>query len=221
MSIFDRIQRIAKANLHGIIDQAESPGKMLRQSIREMEAAVTEAKEAAAQFALTLKKAERERDQLKRLAAEWQHKAEQAVRAGQDDLARRALGERQTADDRARGLEPAIAERGARFQELKASLQGLQAQLDEAKARLADLETRKQAADARKTFEKSLGAAGARGQTGDFDKFESEVQHAEARADIESDLRGPSLDTNRELDAATRKLSVDAELAALKKNLSS
>jgi phage shock protein A len=219
MSIIDRIQRIAKAGIHSALDKAESPGGMLKQSIREMEDSVKEAKEAAAQYAITLKKAEREHEQLKRLAAEWQHKAEQAVRGGQDDLARRALTERHSADERAKALEPSIAERAARYQELKTSMADLQMRLDEAKTRLADLEMRKQAANARATFETSLGSAAARGAGSDFEKFESQVLHAEAKADIESDLRGSPADAGRELDAKTRALSVDAELDALKKSL--
>lgn len=217
MSIFERLRRITQANVHHVLDKMESPEKMLKDSIRTMEDALKEAKQAAADYALTLKKAEKEQEQLKRLRAEWQHKAEEAVRLGDDHLARTALQEKGKAEERAKSLQPSIDERGKRYGELRENLAKLQDQLKEAQIKLSDLQSRKQAASAQKTFDQHLGKA-AGGAASGFDKFESDVIQSEAEAEIEHDLKGIG-DAEAGLSEKAAELQVDAELEELKKRL--
>ncbi|MFH0953888.1 MAG: PspA/IM30 family protein [Verrucomicrobiota bacterium] len=220
MSIFERLRRIATANFNAILDKAESPEIMLTDSIRSMEDALKEARQAAADYALTIKKHEKEEEQLKRLRAEWQHKAEEAVRVGEEKLARTALEEKVKADDRIKALGPAIRERGERYKELKENLVKLQDKLKEAQLKLSDLQSRKQAASAQKTFDQHLGKAAGAGTGGsEFEKFESQVMQTEAEAELGRELREVAVDDTQVIEEKSAELRVNAELEALKKNL--
>lgn len=221
MSLIDRIRRITQANIHALLDKAESPELMLKDSIRSMEDALREARQAAADYALTIKKFEKEQEQLKRLRAEWQHKAEQAVQVGEEKVARTALEEKLKADERIKALEPTIRERNSRYGELRENLVKLQDQLKEAQLKLSDLQSRKQAASAQKTFDDKLGkAAGAGpGSSSDFEKFEGQVMQEEAEAELSRDLRREPGDADAAIQEKSAQLSVDAELEALKKRM--
>ena len=215
MSIIDRIKRITQANIHHTLDQLESPERMLQESVRAMEHALIDAKQAAADFALTLKKLEQEQSQLKRLRAEWQSKAEQAVKVGEEGVARQALGEKIKAEDRIKTLEPTIKDRTEKYDELKENLAKLQDQLKEAKMKVADLQSRKKAAAARKAFDENLGKSSA-DHGSDLEKFESEVMRTEAEAEVNEDLRGVP-DVDEQIDKKTAQLRIEAELKNLKK----
>src|SRR5436190_74324 len=91
MGIFKKINDIISANLNDLTDSWENPEQMLRQAIREMEesigAATRETARALANEKLLGKELEKNRSQARR----WEERAEQAVSAGDDELARKAL----------------------------------------------------------------------------------------------------------------------------------
>src|SRR5690606_6023808 len=95
MGIFKRISDILSANFNELVDGFENPEKLLKQAIREMEETIAKATEEAA------KALAQEKITAKALAtnqaetARWLERAEQAVQAGDDDLARKAIKRKQ------------------------------------------------------------------------------------------------------------------------------
>ena len=210
MSILDRLRRITRANVNDALDHAESPEKMLRQSVRELEDSIKEAANAASDYAVALKKQEKELELCKRHREEWQHRAEEAVQSGDDEIARKALTEKVKAEERCKTLEPSVAERQKVYAGLRDKLSRLKNNLSDARLKLSELQSRKHAATAEQAFEAQLAKSSA---SADFEKLEDEVGQAEARAEIEREIRG---DVDSDIESATAELQVEAELNALK-----
>src|SRR5947209_9473243 len=93
MSVFSRVSDIVVANIHALLDRADSEA-LLAQVIREMEAGLAEARRAAAVAVAAERRLGRERDRHRAAADHWKGRAKEALAAGRVDLARRALAER-------------------------------------------------------------------------------------------------------------------------------
>lgn len=220
MSIIDRIKRITKANVNELLDSAEAPEKMLKQKIRDLEDTIKEAKEAAATFAVSYKKMEKQQEQSKRLKVEWQQKAEKAVQSGDDEMAKKALGEKLASEERVNNMEQSVIKSKMTYDELKSSLCTLQDLLNDAKLKLSELQSRKKAAAAQKAFgTKFDNVTDSSVDCSDFAKMEEDVLQAESEVEIDCDLRGDSGDVEKEIEKKSKELQVDAELEALKNKM--
>src|SRR5262245_18452891 len=90
-AILDRLGRLIRANVNDLIDQAEDPEKMIDQILREVHDGIVAARAQVAAMIAQEKELELDADETQNLAGEWGRKAERAVTAGKDDLAREAL----------------------------------------------------------------------------------------------------------------------------------
>lgn len=94
MALINRVSRLLRADLHAVLDRVEEPEVLLRQAVREMDAALGEDRRRARRLAHEhARLAARVRDgdeALARIAAEL----DLCFDAGQDDLARRLLKKR-------------------------------------------------------------------------------------------------------------------------------
>ena len=105
MGIMDRLSRLIRANVNDLIDQAEDPEKMLDQILRDMQSNMTTARAQVAAMIAQEKELEADLNETRRLANEWGAKAQRAVAAGKDDLAREALRRKRDNDENARVYE--------------------------------------------------------------------------------------------------------------------
>ena len=95
MSIFQRISDIISANLNELTEGFENPEQMLRQAIGEMEESIAHATRDTARALASEKTIAKELKNNQALVETWHQRAEKAVAAGDDDLARRALKRKQ------------------------------------------------------------------------------------------------------------------------------
>ena len=218
MAILDRIHRIARANIAQLLNQVETPEDEVAARIRELEDAAREAKDALAGFAVTYKRLERNVDELRQTRTEWQARAEAELKAGNEDMARRALGERMKTEERLAALEPVLQSRRETYDELREDLVRIHDQLSQARARLMDLRARKRAADAEKAMGRRMSDARS-GDAGDFERLEDEVMAAEAQVEIDRELRGSLSPLSEKLDRGAQDRKLDSELEALKRDL--
>ena len=100
MGTFSRIRYVIAANVNALLEKAEDPEKLLRALIREMEDAGEDARLAAADLLAEQQHLERVAKRLDKEHAEWQERAEKAVEAGRDDLARAAIKARTESKER-------------------------------------------------------------------------------------------------------------------------
>src|SRR5580704_7682584 len=94
MGVFRRVSDIISANLNDMVEKLESPEAMLRQAIREMDAAVAQTMEGAAQVIADVRLLETQIADCRQESAELERRAREALQGGDDDAARRALGRR-------------------------------------------------------------------------------------------------------------------------------
>lgn len=216
MGIFARISDIFKSNINDLLDRSEDPEKMLKQMVIEMEEAVNKATMAMGQALANEKTLQRQVEQKRREADEYQQKAVQAVNLGRDDLAKQALERKNQLTKAASDLEKPLIEAQSASTTLRAQLDKLKAKLEEARVRQSTLIARAQAAKAKKQVAQSLSGVGG-DAFGKFEKFEQKIEKQEAEADAFSQMAGESTTT---LDDELAKLSTtgaaDSELAALK-----
>lgn len=219
MSIFDRIQRIAKANISWLLDKAEPAEQELSAKIKEIEEAILEGRESAATYGATFRRLETQMDQLTTQQGELTQQAETALKTGDEAAARKALAEKVRLAERIAQMQPGLDRGKVTYQMLRDNLVKLQEQLKAAKLRFEDLKARKRTAEAQKAFDKHMNrAVGMDPDGASFDRLEDDVLQSEAQVQINQELRGDSL-SDIELAQRARDMQVEAELAELKEKL--
>ncbi len=221
MGLFQRISDIITANLNEMTANFEDPEKMLKQAIREMEQSIGEATQETAKVLANEKRMAKELANNQREAGEWQRKAEQAVAAGDDGLARKALSRKQEHQKLVTALQDQLTAAEDASRTLKHQLEGMQAKLAEAKRSLATLSARNRAAEFKKKVHTSAMAAESSAVSDNafakFDRLREKVEQAEAEADALAELRGSAaLADEPPSSSETASADIEDELAALK-----
>jgi phage shock protein A len=182
MGIFDRMGRIISSNVNSLLDSAEDPEKTVGLVVEEMRDQLRRAKQEIVESVATEKQLAARVADLDAQAATWTKRAELALRAGDEALAREALVQKKRiVGERDQAEAQAAAERG-RVEQMKRDLARM-----ESKHR--ELETRKGtiAAEIRKGRAgggaEGLGARTAGASAFDeFRRMEQAIDQAEAQA---------------------------------------
>lgn len=219
MSIFDRVRRIAKANVNWLLDVVEPAENELDNKIKELHETILEGRESAASYGATFRRLENELEALKNQLAGLVVKAQTALKAGDEAAARAALTEKVKLGERIAQMQPGVEKGRKSYEMLRDNILKLQEQLKAARLKHQDLIARKRAADAQKAFDEKFDKATSLSPDGvSFDRLEEDVLQSEAQVEINQEIRGDSL-TELELADRSRQLQVDAELEALRAEL--
>ena len=216
--IFARMTDIIKSNINELLDRAEEPEKMIRQMVREMEEAVNKATASVGTAVANQKRLERQANEKEAQIEEWQRKAERAVEAGQDDLARRSLERKAVFVKAAEDLGPALEESRQTAAQLREQLRELKTKLEEARTRQGTLVARHRAAEARKRLAKSISGLG-NDAFSSFERFEQKVESTEAEADAHTEVAGEMQSIEKEIHDLDQGVEIEDELTALKARL--
>lgn len=218
-NIFQRVNDIINSNINDLLDRIEDPERMIKQIIREMEENITQAKEGVINAIASEKQLQRELDDHRKQSELWLQKAETALAAGKEDLARSALARKKEYDGIIQSLEPAWQSAKTTSERLKTQLRGLESKLEQAKRKRSTLMARQRASEARshmhdtvKKFETGIDA-----QT-KFDRMEDKVAEMEARAEALEEIEGED-DLNKEFAQLEMDSDVEAELEALRNKI--
>lgn len=230
-SIIGRIAQLARANINALIDQAEDPGKMLDQMIRDYTASIAEAEEATAQTIGNLRLLEQDKVTDEAAVTEWGGKARAAsakadeLRAsGQtaeaerfDGLARYALQRQLEFEREVATAGPQIAAQTEVVEKLKSGLAGMRDKLDQLRRKRDELVARQKSAHAQSTVLDAVKSINVLDPTSEISRFEEKVRREEARVAGHTELAASSLDAQFEsLQDMSDSAEVDARLRALK-----
>ena len=91
MGILGRLSSLVKSNVNGAIDSMQDPAKEIDQMVRDMEESARQARTEVGQCMAEEKRLGRRVADLDSEVAEWGRRAEMAVRASDDGLAKEAL----------------------------------------------------------------------------------------------------------------------------------
>jgi phage shock protein A len=221
MAIFSRIADILKANVNDMIDKAEDPEKMVKQLILEMEQEVDEATQALGQAMGSQKMAAKELADAEAVSADWNDKAKLALKAGNEELARKALDAKVGIDGQVEQLRSSYEGITEQVNKLKDQVEGLRVKLDEARARQNVLIARSKMADAAADVATSISSSNMDSAFAKLDKLERKVTQKEATAEAYTELNGTLAggSTKDEFEELQHTAAVDDEMARLKKEL--
>lgn len=217
MGIFSRVSDVIKANINDLLDKAEDPEKMIKQMVLEMEESVNKATLSVAQSIANEKQLQRRLDNEKSNVDEWQAKAEQAIKANRDDLAKAALEKRVVAQKNVDDLMPVVQSAKITAEKLKTQLDQLKKKLDEARSRQNTLIARSNAAKAEKQLNQAMSGTGSDAFS-KFDKLENKVEQMEAEAEAFGEINSADKTLEEEF-ANLSNPDIDSELEKLKSQI--
>ncbi len=217
MGILDRVSQLVRANVNDMLDRAEDPEKMINQILRDMQENIGEARQAVASMIAQEKELEIDLAQTRKLASEWQSKAERAVSAGKDDLAREALRRKKDNEDNASVYQQQLNVQEQAVEKLKQQLGALEAKYQATLSQRDSLITRQRRAEAQKKVAGQLQTFSPMDPSADLERMERKIRSSEAQAAAQIEMHDTSYDAQfRELDYDQ---GVEDELAALKAEL--
>jgi len=190
MGIFSRLGTLIKSNINDLITKAEDPEKMLSQVLLEMQQQLVEAKKAVAVAIADEKKLQKQYTAETDKAKEWERKAMVAVRAGDDNLARQALGRKQEHESIAGQFQQQWLAQKAAVEKLKDALRLLNNKIEEAKRKKNILIARKKRAEAQQQIANTMQGLGDTSAFDTFDRMAERIQLMEAEAEAGAELAG-------------------------------
>ena len=214
MGIFDRMRRLVSSNVNAAIDKMSDPAKEIDQLVIDMEAQLKKAR-GEVQTALATEKRHRNKVQeLQKSATEWQDRAERALRAGDENLAREALKRKGDVDAEVLASEGTLRDAQAHADTMTAQLKQLEARVQEVKSKKETLKAKARASKGKSP----LGSSA----VDEFDRLSGRVDAVEAEASLDEELAAmrhedaKSLEVERKLNELGKNKDVDDRLAALK-----
>ncbi len=218
--IFNRSGRVARGQLNQGMTAVESATfeATVRQTVQDMRTELNKAVQASAMAMSNHNRLESEYQKYVRMSQEWKDRAGQALDAGNEDLAKKALAKKAEADQQVNSMQSAVESARQASETLKQQVTQLKQKIDEGERTATTLVARKNAAQAqRKVAEALAGVGNADNAFAALGTFEESVQKEEATAKAFNTLAAAGKDDGLEAEfARLGGKSVDAELETLK-----
>ncbi|MFG6121454.1 MULTISPECIES: PspA/IM30 family protein [Thalassobacillus] len=215
---FKRMKTVVNSELNAMLDKAEDPVKMLDQFMRDMENDIREAESAVAKQIANEKMLKRKYDDAQALVDKRMKQAEQAIEAGNEDLARRALEDKNSQQEQAEQLKASWEQAKTDADSLREKLDEMKKEYQQMKLKKDSLKARSESAKTRTKMNRTMSNIGGDESRQGFDRMEEKVLQQEAEAETSEDMSQASRSLDDEFEAL-EKNGVDDELAALKKKM--
>lgn len=217
--MMERLTRLIRANINDLIDQAEDPEKMIDQILREMHENIVGARAQVAAMIAQEKELELDVAETKKLAAEWGRKAERAVQAGKDDLAREALRRKRDNEENSTLYAEQLGVQSQAVTKLKDQLRQLEAKYQTTLGARDSLVARQRRAKAQRQVAEAVVVFTPLDPASELERMERKIRSEEAHAMAALEVGEESFDSQfRALEAES---DVEDELEALKRALGS
>ena len=217
MKVFKRMADILNANIHSMLDKAEDPPKMVRMIIHEMNDTLVKVRMTAAKAIADRKEITRHLESKRAEAADWERKAEYAVRRERDDLARGALAERRRCEQDVEHLERDLVVSDEVETKLRNDIATLEGKIAEAKARQRSILARAQTARVQRGVRRQLSRHNIDEIMVGFEQYERMIDDLEGQ--VESYQSSESMTLHEEFQTIEQDEKLDEELRNLKSRM--
>ncbi|MDC3961077.1 PspA/IM30 family protein [Polyangium jinanense] len=237
MGIFDRMGKVISSNVNALLDKAEDPKKSVDLIVEEMKDQIRAARKELVEAVAAEKVLRKKVDEIDAETTKWERRAELALKAGDESLAREALVQKKriiAERDRAEALR---AEQRAAALNMKRELERMEQKQQELEARKGTIASQLQQAKAGGGAEGLGSRSSTGGAFAEFrrmeDKIEGKVAEVAAARELDDALRSGGM-SDMELESKFAQLEgggtiskdgkpsnpeIDDELAALKKKI--
>jgi len=218
--IFNRMGRVARGQANQGVDHLEDATfeATVKQTVADMKNELNNVVRASASAMSNYNTLDAEYQKYVRQSQEWKDRANMALDAGNEDLAKKALAKKAESDQQVASMQQAVTSAQQTSDKLKSQVGELKRKIEEGERTATTLVARKNAAMAQqKVSEAVAGVGSADNAFAQLNKFEQSVAREEATAKAFDQLASAGKDDD--LEAQFAQLgghSVDAELAALK-----
>ncbi len=219
--LFNRGGRVVRGQANAGMSAVEDATfeATVKQTVADMRTELNNAVKASAMAMSNHNRLEAEYQKYVRQSQEWKDRASQALDAGNEDLARKALAKKAESDRQVASMQPSVDSARQASETLKQQVIELKRKIDEGERTATTLVARKNAAQAqRKVAEALAGVNSADNAFAALGSFEEKVKREEASAQAYNTLAAAGKDDDLEKEfAQLGQHSVDDELAALKR----
>jgi phage shock protein A len=220
--VVERMRNLLRMNINAALDDAEDPTKALNLIVEDMRSEIHTAKKQVAEAIAQERLVKRQVEDAEKTAATWQDRAEAAIRAGDDELARESLTEKRKAQGQIDALTPQWEGLKTSNEELKQELLAMQERYTDVLQKKDVLIAKTKIAEARSTAASSAPTVFSDQSRVMLDRAEEKVRSMEAKAEAEREVAQVHSATTKALDELDRKgqeLDIDNELSRLKKKM--
>ncbi len=219
MGLMDRVRDLVSANLNAMLDRAEDPEMMVNQYLRDLNENLYEAKTRVAAAMADETKLHNKMVQFQAEADQWQSKAEAAMRAGDEELARQALARKLQSQKLADQYKQQYEAQDQQVEELQNALVKLEARIAEAKSKRDLIVAKRNRAETQEAIQRTVRGLSSTNAMDKLAQLESRVDDQLAQADAMARLEKGTLESRFSDLEADQQLN--AEMEALRRKLSS
>lgn len=217
MGVFQRMKDLTKASVHDLLDKLEDPVVMLNQYLRDMETEIHDAEVTVAKQMAAERRMKQRLDEAVRLGVERTGQAENALRSGNEGLARKLLEDKVQYDRQSEELMGLHDQASAQVNELTSQLHEMKEEYYKLRNKRNELSARAQMAKARKQMAQvsTLHSIESGNASRGFHRMEEKIMQLEAEADVVRLPNSPFSSAPANVDP-DKSFRVEQELAALK-----
>jgi phage shock protein A len=219
--IFNRAGRVARGQANqgmGAIEDATFEATV-QQTIADMKTELNNVVRSSAMAMSNYNQLDAEYQKYVRQSQEWKARAGQALDAGNEDLAKKALARKAECDKQVASMQAAVESARGASDSLKGQVTELKHKIEEGERTATTLVARKNAAMAQRRVSEALAGVGkADNAFATLSNFEKSVAKEEATAKAFGELASAGKDSGLEAEfAQLQGHTVDADLEALKR----
>ena len=219
--IFSRAGRVARGQANAGMSAVEDATfeATVRQTVADMKTELNNVVRSSAMAMSNYNQLDAEYQKYLRQSQDWKARAGQALDAGNEDLAKKALAKKAESDKQVASLQTAVEQAQKASESLKTQVADLKHRIEEGERTATTLVARKNAAMAQRKVSEALAGVGkADNAFAQLSNFERSVAKEEATAKAFDQLASAGKDDNLEAEfAQLAGHTVDADLEALKR----
>jgi phage shock protein A len=217
MSILGRISDLISANVNAMLDKAEDPEKMANEYLRQLTNELYEVRTNVAAAMADEAKLEQRRIASSAEVSQWTTKAEAALRAGDEELAKAALARKVQAQKLAEQYSEQEQAQEQQVAAMQEALVQLETRIAEVKAKKELIIAKKNRAQTQEALQRTAQSMGRITAMDKLDQLEERVDDDLARAEAMAKLEQGSLEAR--FQDLEKTAEVDSELAELKRKM--